>query len=99
FAAEGMRVVVADLNGDAAMAAAERLSAAAGVETLAVGVDVSDAGQVEGLAEQAVERFGGVEVLCNNAGVQMPGKAWEFTRQEWDWLLGVNLNGVINGIR
>jgi NAD(P)-dependent dehydrogenase (short-subunit alcohol dehydrogenase family) len=45
-----------------------------------------------------MERFGAVHVVCNNAGVQMPGKAWEFTEAEWSWLLGVNLRGVVHSI-
>jgi len=99
LAAAGMRVLVADIDEAAARQAAERLTAESGVEALGSGVDVSKEDQVEGLADLARERLGPVHVLCNNAGVQMPGKAWEFTRKEWDWLLGVNLYGVIHGLR
>jgi NAD(P)-dependent dehydrogenase (short-subunit alcohol dehydrogenase family) len=99
FAGEGMRVVVADVNAGAVTAAAERLAAESGAETLAVPVDVSSWDQVDELAARAAERFGAVHVLCNNAGVQLPGRAWEFTPKEWDWLLGVNLGGVVHGIR
>ena len=98
FAAEGMRVVLADVNGEGAAAAAGRLTSEFGVETLVVPTDVSSREQVDELAARAVERFGGVHILCNNAGVQMPGKAWEFTDAEWSWLFGVNVGGVVHGI-
>jgi NAD(P)-dependent dehydrogenase (short-subunit alcohol dehydrogenase family) len=99
LAAAGMRVLVADIDEAAARQAADRLIAETGGEVLGAGVDVSKEDKVEGLAELARERLGPVHVLCNNAGVQMPGKAWDFTRKEWDWLLGVNLYGVIHGLR
>ena len=99
LARAGARVVVADINAPAAEEAAGRISAETGSEAVGAGVDVSQYDQVEGLAALARERLGSVHVLCNNAGVQMPGKTWEFSRAQWDWLLGVNLNGVINGIR
>lgn len=99
LAAEGMRVAMVDIDADAVGAAAARVEAAAGSATFGIAVDVSQEEQVATLAARAVERFGPVHVLCNNAGVQLPGQAWGFTRAQWDWLLGVNLFGVINGIR
>lgn len=99
LARAGAGVVVADINAAAAEEAAVRIAAQTGSRAFGAGVDVSQDDQVDALAVLARERLGPVHVVVNNAGVQMPGKAWEFTRQEWDWLLGVNLNGVINGIR
>ena len=99
FAAEGMHVVLADVEATTLAAAAERLAADSGAETLAVRTDVRSWDETADLEARALERFGGVHVLCNNAGVQMPGKTWEFTREEWEWLLGVNLGGVVHGIR
>ena len=99
FAAEGMRVAVADVDGTAAARAAERLRELGGRDALGLAVDVRLADSVEGLAAAVYDRWGGTHVLCNNAGVQMPGRAWEFTAEEWEWMLGVNLLGVVHGIR
>lgn len=95
FAAEGMRVVMADVGPVALEAAAARLDA----DVLAVPTDVTSWDEVDALEARVAERFGAVHVLCNNAGVQLPGTAWEFTRREWEWVLGVNLGGVVHGIR
>jgi NAD(P)-dependent dehydrogenase (short-subunit alcohol dehydrogenase family) len=95
FAAEGMHVVMADLDATALDAAARRLDA----DVLAVPTDVTSWERVDALAAQVVEQFGAVHVLCNNAGVQLPGRTWDFTREEWEWVLGVNLGGVVHGIR
>ena len=97
FAAEGMRVVMADFDEAGLDEAASRLGEAGKV--LAVRVDVSSFDDVERLAARTAERFGDVHVLCNNAGVQMLGPAWELDLAEWHWLLGVNLWGVIHGLR
>lgn len=91
-------VVVADVDEAAAQAVAEE-AGAAGVEALAVACDVGDPMQVDGLAHLAVERFGAVHVLCNNAGILRSGVAWETTLEEWDATLSANVWGVINGIR
>src|SRR6266545_3384149 len=99
FAAEGMRVVLADVSAEAVAAAAERVAAESGAETLGVRTDVTSWDEMDELEARALDRFGAVHVLCNNAGVQMPGKTWEFTRDEWTWLLGVNLGGVVHGIK
>jgi NAD(P)-dependent dehydrogenase (short-subunit alcohol dehydrogenase family) len=99
FAAEGMRVAVADVDGAAAEQAAELLQESSGGEAVGLAVDVRRAESVEVLAAAVYERWGATDVLCNNAGVQMPGRAWEFTPEEWEWLLGVNLLGVVHGIR
>jgi NAD(P)-dependent dehydrogenase (short-subunit alcohol dehydrogenase family) len=94
LAAARMRVVMSDVDG-------ERLeAAAAGVdgEVEAVVADVADPAAVEALAERARARFGDVHVLCNNAGVTRPGPAWGLDLAEWQWLLTVNVLGVVHGI-
>ena len=68
-------------------------------EVLAVPADVAVWDDVERLAQQAAAVFGPVHLLCNNAGVQSSGTVWEYELREWQWLLGVNLWGVIHGIR
>src|SRR5689334_20173305 len=98
FAAEGMRVVLADVE-EEALAAAERAIAARGAETLAVRTDVACAEDVQALARATIDRFGAVHVVCNNAGVGGEGlPTWEQSLQSWQWILGVNLWGVIHGI-
>ena len=98
FAAEGMKIVLADVEEQPlAKAAAEMKSAGAAV--LAVRTDVAKAGDMAALAKKTRETFGGAHVLCNNAGVSVAGPIWEKTVQDWEWILGVNLWGVIHGIR
>ena len=97
FAREGANVIVADLD-DAGMAAAAGEAQALGVKALAVRTDVADLAQVETLAARAFEAFGAVHVLCNNAGVAMWGGLESATHRDWQWVLGVNLWGVIHGI-
>jgi NAD(P)-dependent dehydrogenase (short-subunit alcohol dehydrogenase family) len=94
FAAEGMRVVMSDVDPAALDAAAARIDG----EVLAFPADVMQWEEVAELEARAVERFGAVHVLCNNAGVQLPGLTWEFKREEWEWVLGVNLGGVVHGL-
>lgn len=99
FAAEGMSIVMADVEEPALSEAAAKL-AAAGATVLAVRTDVSSAEQVDALRDEAVRAFGAVHVLCNNAGVGGPhGPLWQVPPGEWEWVLRVNLGGVINGIR
>jgi NAD(P)-dependent dehydrogenase (short-subunit alcohol dehydrogenase family) len=98
FADEGMKVVLADVERQALDAAAGAL-AARGTEALAVPTDVSRAADVEALAERAYGAFGQVDVLCNNAGVAIAAPLWEHTTADWEWVLGVNLWGVIHGVR
>jgi len=98
FAREKMKVVLADVETDA-LAAAERALAADGAEVLAVRCDVSRGEEVDALAARAVARFGAVHVLCNNAGVAIGGPLWEQSEADWRWILGVNLWGVIHGVR
>lgn len=99
FADDGMHVVMSDVAPDRLEDAAGRLRAATESDVLAVPSDVTRWEDVEELASRAVERFGAVHVLCNNAGVQQDGYAWDFSLDEWSWILGVNLWGTIYGIK
>jgi NAD(P)-dependent dehydrogenase (short-subunit alcohol dehydrogenase family) len=96
--AEGMRVVLADVEDEALARAAVEL-AAAGVASIAVRTDVSRGEDVEALAQRATEAFGAVHLVCNNAGVFAGGNSWEVSLADWEWILGVNLWGVIHGLR
>jgi NAD(P)-dependent dehydrogenase (short-subunit alcohol dehydrogenase family) len=98
FAAEGMRVVLADIESGALEQAAAAVRAR-GSAALAVPTDVSQAEQVQALADRAAAEFGRVDVVCNNAGVALSGPTWEHTLADWQWLLGVNLWGVVHGVR
>jgi NAD(P)-dependent dehydrogenase (short-subunit alcohol dehydrogenase family) len=98
FAASGMHVVLADVDEAALSASAAKVSAR-GVEAFAVRTDVSDEASVQALAAAAVERFGTVHVVCNNAGVMSSADPWFGPLSTWTWLLGVNLWGVIHGVR
>jgi NAD(P)-dependent dehydrogenase (short-subunit alcohol dehydrogenase family) len=98
FARSGLNVVLADVE-QAALAAAEQKILAHGVETLAVPADVSDEAAVQALARAAFDRFGSVHVVCNNAGVVSNADPWLGPLSAWQWVLGVNLWGVIHGIR
>ena len=98
FAREGMSIVLADIE----PAALDRTKAefeALGAKVLAVQTDVSRAQDVEALAEQTLQHFGAVHVVCNTAGVAPGGVVWEHTVKDWEWALGVNVWGVIHGVR
>jgi len=98
FAGRGANVVMADVEA-ASLEAARSEVAAAGAEAIGVPTDVTKEDQVEALADTAWERFGAVHVVCNNAGVLIRGNMLDADRKDWDWILGVNLWGVINGVR
>lgn len=98
FAAEGMRVVLSDVEATA-LERVEGELRAAGATTIAVRSDVAQSAEVEALAARALEAFGAVHVLCNNAGVVAAGPCWELSLADWEWVLGVNLWGVIHGTR
>jgi NAD(P)-dependent dehydrogenase (short-subunit alcohol dehydrogenase family) len=99
FAAAGMKIVIADIE-EEALRNAERQMRDAGATLLGVVSDVSDAVQVNALAQKTIDTFGAVHVVCNNAGVASKGgPTWEQSEADWDWVLRVNLRGVIHGIR
>jgi NAD(P)-dependent dehydrogenase (short-subunit alcohol dehydrogenase family) len=97
FASEGSAVVVADLE-DAAAGAVARGIRDRGGAAEAFEVDVSDPGSVESLAAFVRDRFGGVDLLCNNAGVSTFNLIQDQTLDDWKWVLSVNLWGVIHGV-
>jgi NAD(P)-dependent dehydrogenase (short-subunit alcohol dehydrogenase family) len=98
FADEGMRVVLASQNAERLDDAVTEL-AANGAPVLGVPTDVSDEAAVQRLADAVVAEFGQVDILVNNAGVFAPGYAWEISRADWEWVVGVNLWGPVHAIR
>src|SRR3954453_7042977 len=98
FASERMKVVLADGEADA-LAAAEKEIRDTGAEVLAVRTDVSDGDSVDALGRATVDAFGAAHVLCNNAGGGGGGQMQSLTTADWEWVLGVNLWGVIPGMR
>jgi NAD(P)-dependent dehydrogenase (short-subunit alcohol dehydrogenase family) len=95
---EGMKAVLADVELEP-LAQAEASMNASGATVLAVRTDVSQARDLEALAQKTLEAFGAVHLLCNNAGVGTEAAIWESTIAEWEWVMGVNLWGVIHGVR
>ncbi|MDX2149792.1 MAG: SDR family NAD(P)-dependent oxidoreductase [Bryobacteraceae bacterium] len=99
LAREGCRIVLADIEQAELERARDTLSAE-GAEVLAVRTDVARFDDVERLAEQTLRAFGAAHIVCNNAGVAGGfGPMWEISPRAWDWTLGVNLQGVIHGVR
>lgn len=98
FAQEGMKLVLADVQPDALDTAVKSFESG-NVPVLGFRCDVADPASVDALAEAAYARFGAVNVLCNNAGVAPGGLVWESTLEDWKWCLGVNVHGVIHGLR
>ena len=97
FVAAGSAVVLADLDRHRAEAVAERLRLDGGA-ALAVTVDVSDPASVEQLANLTLDRFGRVDVLCNNAGVSTFNLLQDQTLDDWRWVFNVNMWGVVHGL-
>jgi NAD(P)-dependent dehydrogenase (short-subunit alcohol dehydrogenase family) len=97
-AARGMNLVLADVQQDALDRAQAEMEAA-GAQVLARKVDVADAAQMEALAQAVEQRFGAPHFVFNNAGVGAGGLVWENTVADWEWVLGVDLWGVIHGVR
>lgn len=94
----GMNLVLVDVQQDALDAAAAEMRAA-GAQVLAQRVDVSNAEQMEALGAAVLERFGAPHLVFNNAGVGAGGLVWENSVKDWEWVLGVNLMGVVHGVR
>jgi NAD(P)-dependent dehydrogenase (short-subunit alcohol dehydrogenase family) len=98
FAREGMKVVLADVE-DKPLGEARDAIAKGGAEAIAVRTDVSKPEQVDALARRTFDAFGTAHVLCNNAGVGVTGPMWQVPLADWNWILGVNLLGVVHGVR
>jgi len=97
FAKRGMRVVVVDINPESLETVSREIEKI-GAEVMSKVVDVSDREQMSQLAEDTYQRFGKVNVLCNNAGIGTGGLLSEVHLENWDWIIGVNLYGVIYGV-
>lgn len=93
-----MKVVLADIQENTLYFIREDLEDL-GVEVLAMQCDVRHSEQVQALADASMQRFGAVHVVFNNAGVCSAGLIWEHSQADWDWVMGVNLGGVIHGVR
>ncbi len=99
FADAGMNIVIGDIEAEP-LAMAEAAIAAKGVKVLPRRTDVAKAEDVEALAESAYRTFGGVHVLCNNAGIGgSPGAMWELSLDDWRWVVDVDLWSVVHGVR
>ncbi len=99
FADAGMRVVLSDLQ-EAELSRSTAALRDSGADVHSIVCDVSKPEQVQSLADGTLERYGAVHVLCNNAGIGVGGvPTWESTLDDWEWILGVNLMGVIHGVR
>lgn len=97
-AAEGMQVVVADIELEQAQRVASAIDPT-GTNSLPVRVDVAERDAVEALAALAYETFGAVHLLCNNAGVLVYAATFEASAEDWEWVLSVNLRGVVHGVQ
>ena len=98
FTGAGMKVAIADIQDDA-LAAAKASFAESNADVITIKVDVTDRASLEEAARQAEAAFGHIQVVCNNAGVALSGNIKDHTYKDWDWLMGVNLDGVINGMQ
>ena len=98
FAGAGAKIVITDVDSDA-LAAAEARFAGQNVPVLAIELDVTDRDAFAAAAQQAADTFGAIHVLCNNAGVYRGGRLDAVTYEDWDWVMGVNVGGVVNGLQ
>ena len=98
LAGAGMRVAIADVE-EAALERARESLASSGGDILPVRVDVTDRAAVAAAADRVEDAFGKVHVLCNNAGVLVGGAIADMAYADWDWVLGVNVGGVVNGVQ
>jgi NAD(P)-dependent dehydrogenase (short-subunit alcohol dehydrogenase family) len=95
----GMRLVIVDINEEQLSGVKTELEELGTKAVMAAVCDVSDAAQMDKLASKTIEAFGTVHLLFNNAGVGAGGNLWELDADYWDWVLGINLHGIIHGIR
>jgi NAD(P)-dependent dehydrogenase (short-subunit alcohol dehydrogenase family) len=98
FAAEGMDVALADVDLKG-LTQTEEAAGRLGVRAFTMRVDVARGQDLEAFRDQALSRLGGIHLVCNNAGVSPLGALWESSVADWQWILGVNLWGVIHGVR
>jgi NAD(P)-dependent dehydrogenase (short-subunit alcohol dehydrogenase family) len=98
FAGEGMHLALADVD-EAGLEKTRALAGRPDSRIISMRVDVSKADDVNRFAERAAAELNGIHVVCNNAGVALSGAVWETSEAEWQWILGVNLLGVVHGVR
>lgn len=98
FAREGMKIVMADIKGPNLDEAAARLRAT-GAQVTPVACDVSKWEEVQALAAATKDAHGGAHIVCNNAGVRTMTRVWETSIEDWRWVVGVDLWGVIHGVK
>ena len=98
FAAAGMKVVLADVE-DEALERARASFGPTNADVIAIRVDVTDRDAMADAADRTEEAFGKVHVLCNNAGVAVSGSIADMAYEDWDWVVGVNVDGVVNGVQ
>lgn len=98
LAREGVQLMLADVD-ERALAAAGEAMRAAGATVATHRTDVARAESMESLARATLDRYGAVHIVANNAGVAPLGAVWESTTADWNWGLGVNVWGVIHGVR
>ncbi len=96
FGRAGMNVVLADIDRDTASEAAERLSHEQ-IKAIPVRCDVTERASIEAAAQEAIDAFGKVHIVCNNAGVAVGGPIGTVKERDWDWIVDVNLKGVVHG--
>ena len=98
FAGEGMHVALADVD-EKGLSVTHDAIASHKVKTFSMRVDVSKAAEVDAFAACTVSELNAIHVVCNNAGVALSGAVWENSEAEWQWIVGVNLWGVVHGVR
>jgi NAD(P)-dependent dehydrogenase (short-subunit alcohol dehydrogenase family) len=98
FGRRGMKVAIADVEADTCAKAVETLRGE-GVEAIGFACDVADRGQYAEVAGHVLAAFGKVHVLCNNAGVSRAGPIETIGSSDWDWVIGVNLKGLVHGLQ
>jgi NAD(P)-dependent dehydrogenase (short-subunit alcohol dehydrogenase family) len=98
FASEGMNLALADVD-EVGLEKTRALAGRPDSKIISMRVDVSKADEVNRFAERAATELRGIHVVCNNAGVALSGPVWETSEAEWQWILGVNLLGVVHGVR
>jgi NAD(P)-dependent dehydrogenase (short-subunit alcohol dehydrogenase family) len=98
FASEGMHLALADVDEENLNGTLDEVLSR-NVKGFAMRLDVSKAAEVDAFAARTVAELQGVHLVCNNAGVSVSGAVWEHGELDWEWILGVNLRGVVNGVR
>ena len=98
FSAAGMKVAITDIE-QAALDRVKDEFASSNAEVITLKLDVTDRDAMEQAARETESAFGKVHVVCNNAGVSVGGRVDKMNYKDWDWVMGVNLDGVINGVQ